>query len=446
VNATWATSGVTARNTPPDTSLSGRLTALAPRPRTLAATGLSAEVLGDLASKILLRTGVLSMSVLADRLGVAGSVLVDVLGLLRREARIELRPTGSTEAELFYTLTDRGRSLAMDAMLRDGYVGPAPVALEDYERVVKAQAGRERRVNRALMQRALEGACVSDGLRDRLGAAMRSGRALFLYGPAGTGKTYIAHRLRGALPGETLIPHALLVNGLALRIFDRSVHQEVDFSKMHTPLRLTEGFDQRFVCCHRPVIHVGGELEASMLDVEQRSSTRELVAPLQLKANNGLLVIDDLGRQRSTTEQILNRWVVPMEDRVDHFSIGGGAYFSVPFDVVLVFSTNLSPETLTDDALRRRLGYKIPFGPISPAAYRQIWEQTCTALKLPFDPELVNFAIEELHAPHGVELLPVHPRDLLNMAVDRLRYEERSLMLDRELLTWAWDSNFFKAG
>ncbi len=130
-----------------------------------------------------------------------------------------------------------------------------------------------------------------------------------------------------------------------------------------------------------------------MLDIQLRASTRELVAPLQLKANNGLLVIDDLGRQRSTTEQILNRWIVPMEERIDHFSIGGGAYFSVPFDVVLVFSTNLKPETLTDDALRRRLGYKIAFGRSHPAAYRQVWEQTCSALKLPFDPGLVDYAI-----------------------------------------------------
>lgn len=429
-----------------DVLLSERLTTLAPRPGTLAATGLSTDFLADLASKILLRSGVLSVSALADRLGLAGGVLVEVLAHLRREARVELRPTGKTEAELFYTLTDRGRNLALDALLRDGYVGRAPVTLEDYSRMVTTQAARDRRVNRAVMQQALKGAIVSDALRDQLGTALRSRRALFLYGPAGTGKTYLAGRLRHALPGEILMPHAVVCNGLTLRIFDSAVHHEVDLSKNHAPLKLKEGFDQRYVCCQRPVIHVGGELEASMLDVELRAATRELVAPLQLKANNGLLVIDDLGRQRSTPEQILNRWIVPMEDRIDHFSIGGGAYFSVPFDVVLVFSTNLEPANLTDDALRRRLGYKIPFGPITPAAYRQIWEQTCTTLRLPFDPELVDYAIEELHGRRGVELLPVHPRDLLNMVVDRLRYEERDLVLNRDLLVGAWDSNFFRLG
>jgi len=320
------------------------------------------------------------------------------------------------------------------------------VPLEDYARVVKAQAAHERRVNRASMEHALKDLVVGDGLRDRIGAALRSGRALFLYGPAGTGKTAIASRLRRALPGDILLPHAVVINGTALRLFDPAAHQEADLTSTHSPLLLSAGFDRRYVCCQRPVIHVGGELEASMLDVELREATRELVTPLQLKANNGLLVIDDLGRQRSTTEQILNRWIVPMEERVDHFSIGGGAYFSVPFDVVLVFSTNLKPETLTDDALRRRLGYKIAFGPVSSAAYRQIWEQTCTALKLPFDRELVDFVIEDLHRRRGVDLLPVHPRDLLNMVVDRLRYEERELTVDRDLLMWAWDSNFFQSG
>jgi hypothetical protein len=437
-----------ARRAPaPESLLSDRLAMLAPRPTTLAATGLSAELLSDLASKMLLRSGVLSMSSLADRLGIAGSVLTDVLGLLRREARIEVRPTSNIEGELYYALTDRGRQLALDALHRDGYIGPAPVTLEDYRRVVQVQAAHERRVNRAAMQQALKGIVVTDSLRDRLGAALRSGRALFLYGPAGTGKTFIAGRLRAALPGQILMPHALLVNGLMLRLFDPVAHEQVELTNGHTPpLNHHEGFDRRYVCCQRPVIHVGGELEATMLDVEMRKSTRELVAPLQLKANNGLLVIDDLGRQRSTTEQILNRWIVPMEERIDHLSIGGGAYFSVPFDVVLVFSTNLKPETLADDALRRRLGYKIALGPISPAAYREIWEQTCATLKLPYDPLLVDYAIEELHGRRGIELLPVHPRDLLNMVADRLHYEEHDMMLNRDLLIWAWDSNFFQSG
>jgi len=429
----------------PDQPLSARLAAIVPRPSTLAALGLGPDLIGDLASKLLLRSGVLSLSVLADRLAIPGSILMDVLALLRREARIEVRPGNGNDTELSYNLTELGRQAALHAMHRDGYVGPVPVRLEDYARLVTAQSARERRVNRVVMRQALSGLVLTDAMRDRLGAALNSGRAMFLYGPAGTGKTFIANRLQRAIPGAILIPHALLVNGAILRVFDPALHEVIEPADAVSPLVLNAGFDRRFVCCQRPVIHVGGELESSMLDVELRPSTHELLAPLQMKANNGMLIIDDLGRQRSTTEQILNRWIVPMEDRVDHFSIGGGAYFSIPFDVVLVFSTNLAPELLTDDALRRRLGYKIAFGPIAPDAYRQIWEQTCATLQLPYQRELVDFVIEELHGPRGVELLPVHPRDLLRMVVDRLHYEEQDILIDRDLLTWAWDSNFFQS-
>ena len=429
----------------PEKSAAARYSSLAPRPSTLAATGLSPELLGDLASKLLLRSGVLSLSVLAERLAIAGSIVMDVLALLRREARIEVRPGGGTETELSYTLTDRGRQLALQALHRDGYVGPAPVLLEDYARLVTAQSARDRRVNRSVMQQAISGLVLTDELRDRLGAALNSGRALFLYGPAGTGKTFTAGRLQRAIPGAVLIPHAVLVNGAILRVFDATLHEAVESPDAVSPLVLNAGFDRRYVVCQRPVIHVGGELEISMLDVELRASTQELVTPLQMKANNGMLIIDDLGRQRSSTEQILNRWIVPMEERVDHFSTGGGAYFSIPFEVVLVFSTNLDPETLADDALRRRLGYKIAFGPIQPDAYRQIWKQMCATLELPFDEKLVDFVVEELHPQRDVPLLPVHPRDLLNMVVDRLRYEEQDIQLDRDLLVWAWESNFFQS-
>jgi hypothetical protein len=440
--ATATTMAVPGRRVIPEQLVAARLAALAPRPATLSATGLSAELLGDLASKLLLRSGVLSLSVLADRLAIAGTILLDVLALLRREARIEVRPGGGTESELCYTLTERGRQLALHALHRDGYVGPAPVGLEDYARLVAAQSVHGRRINRSIMQQALQGAAVTDELRDRLGAAMHSGRAIFLYGAAGTGKTFVAGKLQRALPSEMLMPHALLVNGAIVRLFDPTLHKSVELLDPASPLLLGTGFDRRYACCERPAIHVGGELELSMLDVERISATRELLAPLQLKANNGMLIIDDLGRQRCTAEQILNRWIVPMEERIDHFSIGGGAYFSVPFDLVLIFSTNLSPEMLADDALQRRLGYKIEFAPISPELYMQVWRQTCTALQLPFERGLVDFTIEQLHRRHGIELLPVHPRDLLNMVVDRLRYEERELTLDRELLIWAWNSNF----
>jgi len=420
-----------------------RLAALAPRPTTLAATGLSAELLGDLASKLLLRAGVLSLSALVERLAVAGNILAEVLAVLRREARVEVRPGG--EQELSYALTERGRYLALDALQRDGYVGPAPVRLEDYSRLVLAQTVHRRCINRETMQATLSGLVVSDVLCDRLGAALNSGRAIFLHGVPGTGKTYVARRLGRAFSGEVLVPRALLVNGLTIRLLDPAVHEDIELLGTASPFLLNAGFDPRYACCERPIVHVGGEVDLAMLEVERREATRELYAPLQLKANNGLLIIDDLGRQRVSAEQILNRWIVPMEERIDHLSIGGGAHFTVPFDVVLVFSTNLEPRRLADEALLRRLGHKIRFEPIPAETYRTIWQRTCASLQLQFDPELVEFVVTELHGKHGVELLPCHPRDLLNMALDRVRYEGSELLLSRELLSWAWNNYFLQS-
>ena len=435
--------GAIAQTSAPEGAAAARLAALAPRPTTLAATGLGAELLGELASKLLLRAGVLSLGALAERLGIAGNILLDIIALLRREARIEVRPGG--ELELAYVLSERGRQLALDALLRDGYVGPAPVRLEEYARIVAAQTVHGRHVTRATMQRAFSGLVLSDDLRDRLGAALNSGRAMFLHGAPGTGKTYVAHRLGRAFSGEILVPHALLVNDSIVRLMDPAVHEDLELLGAASPLLLNAGFDPRYVCCERPVVHAGGELDLPMLEVTRRGATRELLAPLQMKANNGLLLIDDLGRQRAAPEQILNRWIVPMEERTDHFSIDGNTHFTVPFDVVLVFSTNLKPQSLADDALLRRLGYKIEFKPIPADAYRRIWEHTCRSVQLPFERELVDFAIAQLYGKHGAELLPCHPRDLLNMVVDRLRYEQSDAVVDRELLTWAWDNYFLQS-
>lgn len=420
---------------------SARLAAMAPRPTDLRDLGVGRELLADLLSKHLLRAGRLRTGALAERLALPGTALQELLQYLRKEGRIEVHAGSSTDSELGFMLSERGRQLAREALQRDGYVGPAPVPLNDYVRIVHQQTMRRAPFQRHAMHTAFSDVVFDPDLIDRLGTAMGSGRAILLHGPAGSGKTFAARRLERAMHGTVLVPYALLVNDSIIRLYDPLIHECVELIDSASPLVLDAGIDPRYVCCERPVVYVGGELVGSMLEIEHHQSTGELLAPLQLKANNGLFIIDDLGRQRVPAAQLLNRCIVPMEQHLDSFSIGGGSGFTAPFDAVLVFATNLAPSDIADEALLRRLGYKIEFGPVSPEQYRQIWEQACGAQDLLFDPTLVDFVIEELYPSHQL-LMPCHPRDLLGLVADKRRYDGSSATPDRGLIRWAWDTYF----
>ncbi|WP_197568487.1 AAA family ATPase [Billgrantia diversa] len=415
----------------------------APRPGTVAETGLSVLYLGDLLVKQLFEQGVLDLHQLSRESALAGSVVEEVCRFLREEGRLEVRGQGGSGA-LRFGLTDRGRASALEALTRDGYSGKAPVTLEEYSARIRGQALSEVGIRRETVREAFADTVIDPALLDQLGPGLHSGRAMFIHGEAGTGKSYIARRLVRLLPGEVLVPHAILVGGKALRCFDPAVHHSLeapDESPRAAQLYLEHGHDPRYVRCHRPCIVTGGELTMQRLEVQYDAATHIHQAPVQLLANNGMLIIDDLGRQSMTPTELFNRWIVPLEERRDFLALSNGYHFSVPFDVALVFSTNLDPLSLADAAFLRRIGYKIRFAPLEQDAYRQIWAQQCRASDIPFDPALVDFVIFELHARLGVPLLACHPRDLLGLAVDRLRYwgEEAP---DREVLAWAWQTYF----
>jgi hypothetical protein len=412
---------------------------LAPRPQTPMDTGLGQTFLADLVAKHLLEGGVLTMSALVERLALAGKVLDQILHFLRQESRVEVLPP-SPEGLLRYRLTDRGRSTALDAMMRSGYVGPAPVPLHHYVKIVHSQTVHDRAVTKSALEGAFEGVVLKDGLLDQLGPSLNSGRAIFIYGPAGTGKTYIAQKLRRVFRDRTLIPHAIAVNEAVVEVFDPIVHRAIS-RRDAGQLVLDGGHDPRYVCCERPFILAGGELSTDMLEIQYDFSRRVYRTPLQLKANNGMLMIDDMGRQKSPPEAIFNRWIVPMEEKKDYLSLGGGRHFSVPFDVVLVFSTNMNPLELADEAFLRRIGYKIEFEYLSGQQYRRIWQDVCTEYGIVYDPALVDF-VTDLHKRRGVGLLPCHPRDLLGMAVDLATYLGEPRVLTKDQLQWAWDNYF----
>jgi len=422
-----------------------RLARLAPRPTSVVDTGLSITFLADLLAKHLASAGVLTTSQLVERLALSGPVLGQVLNFMRNDGRIEVRSRAGLDAELRYGLTDKGSLEASDAVNRGGYVGPAPVPLTEYVALVKKQSVHARTITRQAIRRVFQDMVISDELLDRLGPALNSRRAILLYGLAGSGKTFTARRMAAALEGLVLVPHAIAVHDTVIEVFDPLCHHQMSFTDPPSPTMLEEGFDPRYVPCERPIVFTGGELAADMLEVQCDVATRTYASPIQLKANNGFLLIDDLGRQRIAPAVLFNRWIVPMDSRQDSLTTGKGHHFEVPFDLVLVLSTNLRPEDIADEAFLRRLGYKIEFTPIKVQEYRRIWQGVCAERSVPFDPHLVDFAINELHRRQGIPLLPCHPRDLVGMALDRIAYLGET-KLDETAIRWAWESYFLHKG
>jgi predicted ATPase with chaperone activity len=373
-----------------DVELDDAFARLAPRPRRLEDTGLSQAFVADLAAKHLLDGGALTVAQLARRLALSGKIVETILHFMREEARIEVVAAREVDGSLGFRLTDRGRGAALDAMLRSGYIGAAPVPLQAYAETVRAQSVHQRSIKKQAMRTAFEGVVLEEGLLDRLGPSLNSGRPIFVYGPAGTGKTYVAQKLRRLFLDRVLIPHAIVVNETVVDVFDPIVHRAIGPERSGVDLRLEAGHDPRFVCCERPVVIAGGELTTDMLEIHHDSATKQYRAPLQLKANNGMFMIDDMGRQKIHPEAIFNRWIVPMEEKRDYLSLGAGRHFSVPFDVVLLFSTNLHPLDLADEAFLRRIGYKIEFDYLSKDQYRRIWKDACREYGVVFDPETLE--------------------------------------------------------
>lgn len=415
---------------------------MAPRPKTVADTGLTASFLADLTEKHLHDGGVLTLASLGKRLALAGPILEEILNFLRKEGRIEVRARSEAENSLRYALTERGRTSAQAALSRSGYVGPAPVPLPLYTEVVRTQSVHSRLVTRDQMHAAFAEVVLDGATLDRFGPALNSGKAIFVYGNPGTGKTYITQRLTRLLGDAVLVPHAIAVADAVIQIFDPAVHAPLD-----TPAPgalLDYGYDPRFILCRRPLVITGGELSPDMLEVGFDPATRQYRAPLQLQATNGMFILDDLGRQRVPPQAVLNRWIVPMEEGRDYLTLSSGQHFSVMFDLVLVFSTNLNPAELADEAFLRRIGYKIGFETLTEEQYHGIWKQVCGQHGVDYDPQLCQSVIGELHRREKVPLLPCHPRDLIDMALDHAAYLGAGDELHFETLQWAWRNYFVK--
>jgi predicted ATPase with chaperone activity len=427
-----------------DTKDQDTLTQLAPRPRSLSDTGLSESFTNELVTKHLYSAGVLTLHELSQRIALAGSVLEEVIGFLRQDAYIEVRGASEGSSGLRYALTDRGRALALDSLIKSGYTGPAPVPLKEYDRIVQAQSVHDKVVNQSMMQVKFANVIMQHDLLDQLGPAVHSGRAIFIYGPPGVGKTYICNKLATLFDDDILVPHAISLGDTVIQFFDPVYHHKIEASDERGGVMLDTGHDPRFVRCRRPGVMTGGELTLDMLELSYDADSKQYQAPLQLKANNGVFMIDDLGRQRVAPAELLNRWIVPMENRKDFMYLGSGLHFPVPFEVVLIFSTNMNPLELADEAFLRRIGHKVRFETLNENEFEGIWRQVCDENGIEFNKELLDYLFKEHYAKEERPMLPCHPRDLIGLALDMIHYRDETAEITPETLKEARQSYFVR--
>ena len=421
-----------------------------PPPSAVTSGGLDVSV--SLLEKMLLKHLYTSVTQrtddLAEKLCIPVSLLDSTIVFLRNEALIEAHSRIQTSIGeiLHLILTDRGRERARAYFDENAYVGPLPVSYQAYCERVEMQTVKNQVVDHQVMERVYGNLVIDVNVLRQIGAAFNSGNSIFLFGPAGTGKTFIASHMVNLLSGDIYIPYAIEAEGQIIRVYDPTIHQARPVEK-HDANRLvtTEdeiAYDMRWVRCQRPVVIAAGELTLDMLELKYQSGTGFYDAPLQMRANGGLLLIDDLGRQVVNTSQLLNRWILPLETSEDYLSLHTGLKLRVPFDVIPIFSTNISPEQLADEAFLRRLGYKVHIDYISNQDYEKIFKQYCATNELQFDPEMVRFLIEEKYVPTGRRMTASHPKELINKVIDFCLFEGDEPAISKELLRQAWDSYF----
>ena len=421
---------------------------LPPAPRTPAETGLPFLFLIELVTKVLSVRGQMQSVELAAHLKLNVSVLDTLIVFMRAEKLCEVvrRGGSGTDADLTYNLSDLGRAKANEFMTRNAYAGQAPVTLEAYCTQVQAQSVADMRVERTDMTREFDDVVINPLVLDQLGAAMNSRRTIFIHGPAGSGKTYIAERLAGLLKGAVLVPYAVLVEGEVVQVYDSLVHKTVTGATEATAsFDRGQSVDARWVRAVRPAVLTGGELTLEMLDLQYDAGTRFYQAPPHLKANNGIFIIDDLGRQRCSPVELMNRWIVPMDRHIDYLALHTGYKFLVPFDVIVVFSSNFPPQDLTDGAFLRRIGYKIHVGSLTDAQYEQIFKDMCKQYGIAYNHDVFHYLLREHHYKESRPLLACYPRDILVQLRDLALYENRAPVLDEKVLDWAWNNYFVGA-
>ena len=418
-------------------------TAIPPVPENIEQTGLSPSMIEQLILKILYYRGELVGKDLAVALGLKFSVIEPIVDALKWQHLLAVKKSlGMGSISAIFILSEAGRNVARDYLQNNQYCGTAPVPLKQYADLVKRQRLPKNWITTEKLREIYKNLVVSPDVIAKIGPAVNSGKSFLIYGQPGNGKTAMAECLGNINSAPIFIPDAIECQGNIIQIYDPIYHHKIAEEESSLFMSAGPKYDQRWFRAPRPFITSGGELTLDMLDLSFNATSKIYEGPFQLKANNGIYLIDDFGRQRATPAEVLNRWIVPMERSIDFLSFRTGGKMLMPFEAFLIFSTNLKPDQLGDEAFLRRIQYKMLVRSPDIDEFKEIFTRFCEGKELPLDPSMVDYLIEHHYKPAGRPFRRCQPRDILTHAIDLINFEHRDWEITREILEHCFTSCF----